>query len=147
MQRHIVVKAMLGGLLGTLGQILFVYGVAPLMVDHPLGLTALRDLPCTLGLLLHLLSGSVLLPLGYLAMPPHDMPGPSVLKGMIWAGLLWAVTESLMAPLMGAAVFSAALGGLPAALRALAGYLVYGATLGWLGGAPAPQDWETAHSQ
>jgi hypothetical protein len=29
-------------------------------------------------------------------------------------------------------------------LRALAGYLVYGATLGGLGGAPAPTDRETA---
>ena len=36
---------------------------------------------------------------------------------------------------MGAGVFSTALGGLPAALRALAGYLVYGATLGGIAGA------------
>jgi hypothetical protein len=49
-----------------------------------------------------------------------------------------------MAPLLGAAVFSAALGGLPAALRALAGYLVYGATLGGIVGAPATKDRETA---
>jgi hypothetical protein len=140
MQQHIVIKAMLGGLLGTLGQILFVYGVAPLMAGQALDLAVLRGLPCTPGLLLHLVSGSVLFPLGYLAMRPHDMPGPPVLKGMLWAGLLWGVTESLMAPLLGAAVFSAALGGFPAALRALAGYLVYGATLGGIVGAPAPQD-------
>jgi hypothetical protein len=49
-----------------------------------------------------------------------------------------------MAPLLGVAVFSVALGGFPAALRALAGYLVYGATLGGIVGAPAPQDWATA---
>ena len=36
MQQHIVIKAMLGGLLGTLGQILFVYGVAPLMAGQAL---------------------------------------------------------------------------------------------------------------
>src|SRR4029077_13246627 len=101
-------------------------------------------LPCALGLLMHIVSGSVLLPLGYLAVPPHDVPGSPVLKGMLWAGLLWGVTESLMAPLLGAAVFSAALGGLPAALRALAGYVVYGATLGGIVGAPAPQDRVTA---
>ena len=144
MQQHRVIKAMLGGLLGTLGQILLVYGVAPLMTGHTLELAALRDLPCALGLLMHIVSGSVLFPLGYLAMLPHDMPGPPVLKGMLWAGLLWGVTESLMAPLLGAAVFSAALGGLPAALRALGGYLVYGATLGGIVGAPAPQGWATA---
>jgi hypothetical protein len=43
---------------------------------------------------------------------------------------------------MGTAIFSAALGGFPAALRALAGYLVYGATLGELAGAPSPKDRE-----
>ena len=144
MQQHMVIKAMLGGLFGTLGQILLVYGVAPLMTGQALELAALRDLPCALGLLLHLVSGSMLFPLGYLAVPPHDVPGPPVLKGMLWAGLLWGVTESLMAPLLGAAVFSAALGGLPAALRALAGYLVYGATLGGIVGASAPKDRETA---
>jgi hypothetical protein len=75
MQQHMVIKAMLGGLLGTRGQILLVYGVVPLMAGHALELAALRDLPCALGLLTHLVSGSVLLPLGYLAVPPHDVPG------------------------------------------------------------------------
>ena len=144
MPQHMVSKALRGGLLGTLGQILLVDGVAPLMAGHALELAALRDLPCALGLLMHIVSGSMLLPLGYLAVPPHDMPGPPVLKGMLWAGRLWGVTESLLAPLLGAVVFSAALGGLPAALRALAGSLVYGATLGGIVGAPAPKDRETA---
>jgi len=37
--------------------------------------------------------------------------------------------------MLGAGVFSAALGGFPAAGRALLGYLVYGATLGGIVGA------------
>src|SRR6266851_5178724 len=78
MQQHMVIKAMLGGLLGTLGQILLVYGVAPLMAGQALELAALRGLPCALGLLTHIVSGSVLLPLGYLAVPPHDVPAPAV---------------------------------------------------------------------
>ena len=36
---------------------------------------------------------------------------------MLWAGLLWFVAEVIMAPMLGAEVFSTALGGLPAALR------------------------------
>ena len=88
MPQHMVSKAMLGGLLGTLGQILLVDGVAPLMAGHALELAALRGLPCALGLLMHLVSGSGLLPLGYLAVPPHDVPGSPVLKGMLWAGRL-----------------------------------------------------------
>ena len=66
MQQHIVIKAMLGGLLGTLGQIVFVYGVAPLMAGQVINLVVLRGLPCTPGLLMHIVSGSVLFPLGYL---------------------------------------------------------------------------------
>ena len=143
MQPHMVITAMRGGLLGTLGQML-VYGVAPLMAGHALELTALRDCPCAPSLPLHLLSGSVLFPVGFLALPAHAVPGPPVLRGMLWAGCLWVALETLVAPLLGAGVFSAALGGFPAALRALLGYLVYGATLGGLVGAPAPTDQEMA---
>jgi len=51
-----------------------------------------------------------------------------------------------MAPMLGVEVFSAALGGLPAALRALLGYLVYGATLGSMVGAVQPEDRYASHS-
>jgi hypothetical protein len=130
---------MLGGLLGTLAQILCVYGVVPLITGHTLARATLGGGPCALGLLLHLLSGTVALPLGFLALPAHAVPGPPLLRGMLWAGCLWMVLETLVAPLLGAGVFSAALGGFPAALRALAGYLVYGATLGSIAGAPASE--------
>jgi hypothetical protein len=99
------------------------------------------------GLLLRLLSGSVLLPLGFLALPAHALPGPPMLRGMLWAGGLWVALETLVAPRFGAGVFSAELGGVPAALRALAGYLVSGATLGGLVGAGAPTARETAPSR
>jgi hypothetical protein len=59
---------------------------------------------------------------------------------MLWGGLLWFVAEFIMAPMLGAEVFSTALGGLPAALRALLGYLVYGATLGGVVGVVQPED-------
>jgi hypothetical protein len=147
MRPHDVATALRGGLLGTLLQTLMVYGVVPVLAGQSIPVAVLRDIPCSLGLLLHILSGSMLFPLGYLAMPPHALPGPPVLKGMLWAGLLWGVTESLMAPQLGAAVFSTALGGVPAALRALAGYLVYGATLGSIAGAPTPAARQTASAR
>ena len=144
MQQQTVITAMRGGLFGTLGQMLLVYRVAPLMAGHALDLAELRDCPCAPGLLLHLVSGSVLVPLGFLALPAHALPGPPVLRGMRWAGGLWVVLETPVALLHGAGVFNAALGGVPAALRALLGYLVSGPTLGELGGAPAPTDQEMA---
>jgi hypothetical protein len=116
------------------------------MAGPALEVAARRDCPCAPGLLLHPLSGSVLLPLGLLALPAHDMPGPPMLRGRLWAGCLWVALETLVASRLGAGVCSEALGGFPAALRALAEYLVSGATLGGLVGAPAPTDRETAPS-
>ena len=140
MPPHYVIKAMLGGLLGTVVQTLLVYGVIPLLMGQAFDMAAMLGPPCALSLLAHVLSGSVLFPLGYIAVPPHDLPGPPILKGMLWAVLLWGGMESILAPLLGAGVFSAALGGLPAALRALLGYLVYGATLGGVVGGAEPED-------
>ena len=125
MPPHTVITTMLRGLLGTLAQILVVYGVVLLVAGYGLDSAALGGSPCALGLLLHLLSGSVVVPLGLLALPAHALPGPPVLRGMLWAVGLWVALETLVAPLLSAGVFSAALGGFPAALRALLDYLVY----------------------
>jgi hypothetical protein len=76
-----------------------------------------------------ILSGSVIFLLGYMFLPSHYLPGPPVLKGMLWAMLLWGIAE-----------------GLPAAMRALLGYLVYGATLSGIAGITAPQGKCTLHA-
>jgi uncharacterized membrane protein YagU involved in acid resistance len=78
----------------------------------------------------HILIGSVIFSLGYAWLSSQSLSAPPVMQGMLWGGLIWFVAEVIIAPMLGAEVFSAALGGLPAALRALLGYLVYGATLG-----------------
>jgi hypothetical protein len=139
MRPHDVAKAMVGGLLGTLLQTIMVYGVAPMMAGQSMGVAAMLGHACTPGMLTHLLSGSMIFPLGYVWLSSHTFSGPPVLQGMLWAGLIWCIAEVIMAPMLGAEVFSTALGGLPAALRALLGYLVYGATLGSLVGAVQPE--------
>jgi hypothetical protein len=138
MHPYTMSKAMGAGLVGTLGQTMLVYGVAPLLLGRSMDLAALLGQTCPLGLLMRVLSGSVCFPLGYVCLVSSGFPGPPVLKGMLWAGLLWGVAECLMAPLLGAGVSSAALGGLPAALWALLGYLVYGAMLGGIVGTVGP---------
>jgi hypothetical protein len=140
MRQHDVAKAMVGGLLGTLLQTIMVYGVAPMMAGQSIDVAAMLERSCAPGMLTHLLSGSVIFPLGYVWLSSQIVSGPPVLQGMLWAGLLWCIAEVIMAPLLGAEVFSTALGGLPAALRALFGYLVYGATLGRIVGAVQPED-------
>jgi hypothetical protein len=146
MRQHDMAKAMLGGLLGTLLQTLTVYGVAPMMAGHSPDVTAMLGSSCAPGMLTHLLSGSVIFPLGYIWLSSQTVSGPPVLQGMLWAGLIWCIAEVIMALMLGAEVFSTALGGLPAALRALLGYLVYGATLGSIVGAVRPEDRYASHT-
>ena len=139
MRQHPVIQAMQGGLVGTLLQTMMVYGVIPMLTGQFVDMAAILGDSCTLSTWVHILSGSVLFPLGYMFFPSHYFPGPSVLRGMLWAMLLWGVAEGVLAPMLGAGVFSAEFGGLPAATRALLGYLVYGATLGGLVGTAASQ--------
>jgi uncharacterized membrane protein YagU involved in acid resistance len=146
MRPYDVAKAMIGGLLGTLLQTIMVYGVAPLRAGPSMAGAAITGHACAPSLLVHLLSGSVIFPLGYVWLSSRAFSGPPVLQGMLWAGLIWCVAEVIMAPMLGVAVFSAALGGLPAALRALLGYLVYGATLGSMAGAVQPEDRYASHA-
>jgi hypothetical protein len=128
-----------GGLLGTLVQTLVVYGVIPWLTGRPLDLAAMLGYSCAPSLLAHVVSGGVLFPLGYVCLASHSFPGSPVLKGMLWAGFIWGVTEVVIAPMLGMGVFSATLGGLPAAGRALLGYLAYGATLGTIVGGAEPK--------
>ena len=139
MRQHDVAKAMVGGLLGTLLQTIMVYGVAPIMAGQSMDVGGLLEHFCAPGMLAHLLSGGVIFPLGYILLSSQSFSGPPLLQGVLWAGLIWFVAEVIMAPMLGAEVFSTALGGLPAALRALLGYLVYGATLGGIAGVAVPK--------
>jgi hypothetical protein len=146
MQQHYIVKAMVGGLLGTLLQTITVYGVAPMMAGQPMNVAVLLEQSCAPGILAHFLIGGVVFSLGYLLLSSQFLFGPPVLQGMLWAGLIWFSAEVIMAPMLGAEIFSTALGGLPAALRALLGYLVYGATLGSVVGTVQPEDRYTSHA-
>ena len=146
MRPYDVAKAMVGGLLGTLVQTLMVYGVAPLLAGPSMAGAALTGHACAPSLLVPLLSGSVLFPLGYVWLSSRAFSGPPVLQGMLWAGLLWLVAEVIMAPMLGVEVLSTALGGVPAALRALLGYLVYGATLGSVADAVRSEDRYASHA-
>jgi len=139
MRQQAVIQVMGGGLLGTLLQTMVVYGVVPMLTGQSMDMVAMLEYPCALSMLVHVLSGSVVFPLGYMFLPSQYLPDSPVLKGMLWGMLLWCVAEGILAPMLGAGVFSAALGGLPAAMRALLGYLVYGATLGGIASVAVPK--------
>ena len=146
MRPQYVAKAIIGGLLGTLLQTIMVYGVAPVMAGQSMDVAAILRPSCAPGMLVHLISGGVIFPLGYIWLSSQALIGPPVLQGMLWASLIWFVAEVIMAPMLGVEVFSVALGGLSAALRALLGYLVYGATLGSMVGIVQPEDRYASHT-
>jgi hypothetical protein len=70
--------AMGAGLLGTLGQMLLVYGLAPLLLGRSMNLAAMLGHACPLSLLAHVLSGSVCFPLGYVCLASPGLPGRPV---------------------------------------------------------------------
>ena len=117
-----------------------------MIAGQSMDVAAITGHACAPSLLARLLSGSVIFPLGYVWLSSRAFSRPPVLQGMLWAGLIWCVAEVIMAPMLGVEVFSTALGGLPAALRALLGYLVYGATLGSIAGAVQPEDRYASHA-
>jgi hypothetical protein len=117
-----------------------------MMAGQPMNVAAMLEQSCAPSMLAHFLIGGVVFSLGYLLLSSQFLSGPPVLQGMLWAGLIWFSAEVIMAPMLGAEIFSTAMGGLPAALRALLGYLVYGATLGSVVGTVQPEPRYTSHA-
>ena len=86
MRQHYIVKAMVGGLLGTLLQTITVYGVAPMMAGQSMNVAAMLEQSCAPGMLAHFLSGGVIFPLGYLLLSSQFLSGPPVLAGYALGG-------------------------------------------------------------
>src|SRR5215467_11502285 len=101
MRQHYLAKALVGGLLGTLLQTIMVYGVAPMMAGQSIDVATMLRPSCAPGMLVHLLSGVVIFPLGYIWLSSQALTGPPVLQGMLWASLIWCVAEVIMAPMLG----------------------------------------------
>ena len=81
MRPYDVAKVMGGGLLGTLLQTIMVYGVAPLIAGPSMAGAAITGHACAPSLLVHLFSGSVIFPLGYVWLSSRAFSGPPVLQG------------------------------------------------------------------
>jgi len=83
MRPQYVAKAIVGGLLGTLLQTIMVYGVAPVMAGQSMDIAAMLRPSCAPGMLVHLISGGVIFPLGYIWLSSQALTGPPVLQGML----------------------------------------------------------------
>jgi hypothetical protein len=137
-----LMKAILGGLAGTVMMTMMMRFVAPIMLGHPMDiagmLASMIGGAWAMGMAAHLLNGIAIFPLVYAFVIFRYLPGPPVLRGVLWGAVLWLAAEALVMPMAGAGFFSSEIGGAKAVIAALMGHLVYGALLGYIAG-PAVQ--------
>ncbi|MBI4638660.1 MAG: hypothetical protein HY727_20175 [Candidatus Rokubacteria bacterium] len=114
------------------------YFVAPMMLGRPMDIAAMLGSLLggwAMGMLMHLVNGSIIFPLIYAYVLYRILPGEPWLKGTIWGLILWLVSQALVTPMMGGGLFSANAGGLMAATASLIGHAIYGVLLGAVAGA------------
>jgi hypothetical protein len=134
-------RTVVGGLVGTVAMTAVIYGVAPMMgvhMDIAAMLGSMFGGSWAVGLLMHLMIGTVAFPLAYAVLLQGRLPGTDVVRGIQFGIGLWLLAQIVVMPMTGAGVFSANAGGLTAAMGSLVGHLLYGAALGVLAGARRP---------
>jgi hypothetical protein len=57
----------------------------------------------------------------------------------IWGVDLWLIAQTVVMPMMGAGLFSSAMGGVMAAMGSLIGHILYRSLLGVIASAPEPR--------
>ena len=130
-------RAILGGFVGTLALTFMMYKVAPMMgvkmdiagrLGQMLGGWAM-------GMVMHFVNGTIIFPLIYAFLLYRVLPGPPLVKGLVWGVVLWLTTQLMLMPIMGAGLFGMKAGGMMGAIASLVGHLVYGSLLGSIAGA------------
>lgn len=126
-------RAALGGFVGTLAMTALMYVVAPLMglrMDIAAMLGSMLGDRWIAGMMMHFVNGSVIFPAVYVYALYGHLPGSPAIRGAIWGVALWFVAQTVVMPMMGAGLFSSAMGGVMAAMGSLIGHIVYGTLLG-----------------
>lgn len=131
-------KTLLGGFAGTVAMTIMMYFVAPMMLGGPMDVAAaLGDMlggSWTLGMLMHLINGSVVFPVLFTYLLYRILPGDPWLKGVTWGLALWFALQAVIIPMMGGGIFSSKSGGLMVVMASLIAHVLYGALLGMLAG-------------
>lgn len=135
-------RAALGGFVGTLVMTGMMYLVAPMMglhMDIAAMLGSMLGGSWTAGLMMHVVNGSVIFPAIYVYALYAHLPGRPAIRGTIWGVALWLTAQTVVMPMMGAGLFSSAMGGVMAAMGSLIGHILYGSLLGVIASAPEPR--------
>ncbi len=136
------VRASLGGFAGTVAMTAMMYVVAPMMglhMDIAAMLGSMLGGSWIAGLMMHFINGSVIFPAIYgYALYAH-LPGSPAIRGTVWGLALWLIAQTMVMPMMGAGLFSSAIGGVMAAMGSLIAHSLYGSLLGVIASAPEPR--------
>lgn len=135
-------RAALGGLVGTLVMTGMMYIVAPMMglrMDIAAMLGSMLGGSWIAGMAMHFVNGSVIFPAVYAYALHAYLPGAPAIRGTIWGLILWLVAQTVVMPMMGAGLFSSAMGGAMAAMASLIGHVLYGSILGIITSTPEPR--------
>ncbi len=115
------------------------YVIAPMMLGRPMDVAAslgsMLGGSWAMGMLMHLINGSVIFPLVFAFVLYRVLPGEPWLKGTVWGLVLWFLSQAVVTPMMGGGIFSARSGGLMAVIASLLGHAAYGVVLGAFAGA------------
>lgn len=132
------IKAILGGIAGTLMMSLMMRFAAPMMVGQPMDIAAMLGNMMggiyVIGLAVHIMLGVLIFPLVYAVLLFRFLPGAPLVKGLLFGSILWLIAETLVMPMAGAGFFMSEIGGMKAVMAALMGHLVYGGLLGVITG-------------
>ena len=135
-------RAALGGFVGTLAMTGMMYLVAPMMgvrMDIAAMLGSMLGGSWIAGLTMHFVNGAVIFPAIYVYALYARMAGSPAVRGALWGIALWLIAQVVVMPMMGAGLFSSAMGGMMAAMGSLIGHILYGSLLGVVACAPEPR--------
>jgi len=132
-------RAAVGGFAGTLAMTAMMYVAGPMMglhMDIAAMLGSMLGGSWAAGMVLHFVNGTLIVPAVYAYALAGRLPGSPAIKGTIWGVVLWLLAQLVVMPMMGAGLFSSAMGGMMAVVGSLIGHLLYGGLLGAIAGAP-----------
>jgi hypothetical protein len=134
--------AVVGGFVGTVVMTAMMYMVAPMMglhMDIAAMLASMLGGSWIAGMMMHFINGAVIFPAIYVFALYAHLPGSPAVRGTVWGVALWLIAQTVVMPMMGAGLFSSAMGGVMAAMGSLIGHVLYGSLLGIIASAPEPR--------
>jgi hypothetical protein len=134
---HVLPRAMVGGLIGTIVFSLMMKFLAPMMIGHPMDIAVVlgtfTGLGTSAGMIMHFVLGTIGFAVGFLIVGPY-LPGPIWLRGVIFMAGVWFLAGLIAMPILGVGLF---FGGAKEAMAALMAHVVFGAILGAIARLPS----------